>query len=135
MARADRSLFLEILAELLIVRDISFNIHVEIADEIEVVTRTYDQLELNLERSSKNLSRDHLQNTIFLFSSNGHMFLPKILQLTTVHVLDLRQTTHAQCYITHYLNIYKLSQRESRGKFSRAFSKDIIRKCPSACRN
>ena len=79
MARADRSLFLEILAELLIVRDISFNIHVEIADEIEVVTRTYDQLELNLERSSKNLSRDHLQNTIFLFSSNGHMFLPKIL--------------------------------------------------------
>ena len=78
MARADRSLFLEILAELLIVRDISFNIHVEIADEIEVVTRTYDQLELNLERS-KNLLRDHLQNTIFLFSSNGHMFLPKIL--------------------------------------------------------
>ena len=135
MARADRSLFLEILAELLIVRDISFNIHVEIADEIEVVTRTYDQLELNLERSSKNLLRDHLQNTIFLFSSNGHMFLPKILQLTTVHVLDLRQTTHAQCYITHYLSIYKLNQRESRGKFSRAFSKDIIRKCPSARRN
>ena len=63
------------------------------------------------------------------------MFLPKILQLTTVHVLDLRQTTHAQCYITHYLSIYKLNQRESRGKFSRAFSKDIIRKCPSACRN
>ena len=36
MAKADRSVFLEILAELLIVRDISFNIHVEIADEIEV---------------------------------------------------------------------------------------------------
>ena len=36
MAKADRSLFLEILLELLIVRDISFNIHVEIADEIEV---------------------------------------------------------------------------------------------------
>ena len=80
MAKADRSLFLEILAELLIVRDISFNIHVEIADGIEVSSsRTYDQLELNLERSSKNLLRDHLQNTIFLFSSNGHMFLPKIL--------------------------------------------------------
>ena len=36
MAKADRSVFLEILAELLIVRDISFNIQVEIADEIEV---------------------------------------------------------------------------------------------------
>ena len=36
MAKAERSVFLEILAELLIVRDISFNIHVEIADEIEI---------------------------------------------------------------------------------------------------
>ena len=136
MAKADRSVFLEILAELLIVRDISFNIHVEIADEIEV--NSYSDLRsarTQLGKIIEELVTRSSQNTIFLFSSNGHMFLPKILQLTTVHVLDLRQTTHAQCYITHYLSIYKLNQRESRGKFSRAFSKDIIRKCPSACRN
>ena len=35
-AKAGPSVFPEILAEILLLRDISFNIHVEIADEIEV---------------------------------------------------------------------------------------------------
>ena len=35
LAKAGRSMLPEILAELLLVRDISFNIHVEITDEIE----------------------------------------------------------------------------------------------------
>lgn len=36
VAKVGRSAFPEILAELLLIRNISFNIHVEIADEIEV---------------------------------------------------------------------------------------------------
>ena len=44
MAKAGWCVCLEILAELLIVGDISFNIHVEIADEIEV--SSYSDLRL-----------------------------------------------------------------------------------------